>query len=346
MHIKYQLTNNIVNNIAEFFVQYGKLKIGKQFIEPTLLQKIIEENNKTSTFAATVMDSPTNIYQLEKIGIAEAKDILVDSEQLKNYSAYLKTLTSLHKLLESYEKIDTQAIINIAKSLNPNPDGWKIRTKERILTFQEMQGGTISKIQKPVKTTPSEIKNLIEDYTKWIRAYSHATNPLILSAITHIKIAQIHPFEDGNGRLSRMLARGILVLAGIDNELLLDLNSYYYSNKSKYFELIESSIGKDDLTEWIEFFLQGAIDSIHKSMSKIYKYSGGSIDLINNKIQVLTPREQKIVYIISSQGNSSGTEIAKILKVSRQNVHVVLNKLEKIGIIKKYGQNTGIRYSI
>jgi DNA-binding CsgD family transcriptional regulator len=346
MEIKYQITPNIINSISTFSLLYGKLIIGIKSIDKSILDTITKENNRVSTFAATCMDNPTNLSQLEKISTTPIQQLTNDSKQIKNFEYFLNCLHDIDKIFGSYEQIDSSIIEKLAKKINPNSNGWNIRSGERILTIQELKDGIVSNVQKPVKTTPTKIRQLLKDYIDWIQAYARTLNPLLLSAITHIKIAEIHPFEDGNGRLSRMMARGLLKIGNIDNNLLLDFNSYYYVNKSRYFELIDKSIQQNDITEWIEFFLQGAIESINKTMVKISNLTGGTIDLINDNIIVLTPREQRIVSLVFQLKNASGTEIAKLLKVSRQNISVVLNKLEKIGVLRKYGKNTGIRYTI
>jgi Fic family protein len=346
MEIKYQLNQNIINYIAEFSSLHGKLQIGSRLIDNTILQYINKLNNRVSTFAAACMDCPSHPQYLDKIANSEIANVINDKGQIRYFESFLDTLQNIDKYFDSYLNISLDTIHNIAKSINPDGSSAQIRTKERILTFQEIKEGTISKTQRQVQTSPNKIKKLLQDYIDWIKAYSHSVHPLLLSAITHIKLAEIHPFEDGNGRLSRMMARGLLKIGDIDNDMILDFNSYYYLNRTKYFDLIGSCIQKQDITEWIEFFLLGAIETISKTMNQIHGLTGGTIDILNNQIQILTPREQRMVSIIYINGNSSGTEIARELGVSRQNTHVVLNKLEKLGIIKKYGQNTGIRYTI
>jgi Fic family protein len=75
-----------------------------------------------------------------------------------------------------------------------------------------------------------EIRNELEDMTNWYRDNSDELKPLVLAALIHNQFEYIHPFEDGNGRVGRLLLNYVLLKHGYPpiNILFEDRGRYYY----------------------------------------------------------------------------------------------------------------------
>jgi Fic family protein len=80
--------------------------------------------------------------------------------------------------------------------------------------------------------------------------------PLIRAALTHVEFEALHPFEDGNGRIGRMLITLMLWKLGLINEPNFFVSGYFESNKDEYIEKMRAVSSHGDWTGWTVFFLQ------------------------------------------------------------------------------------------
>ena len=82
---------------------------------------------------------------------------------------------------------------------------------------------------------PAELDFLLEEFFKWYNNNKKKTHPVELAALVHLKFVSIHPFTDGNGRISRLLMNFVMNKNGFP---MLDIK---YSNRSDYYTALERS---------------------------------------------------------------------------------------------------------
>lgn len=80
--------------------------------------------------------------------------------------------------------------------------------------------------------------------------------PLIRTAIAHVEFEALHPFEDGNGRIGRMLITLMLWKLGILHQPNFFVSGYFEANKDEYIERMRAVSATGDWTGWVVFFLQ------------------------------------------------------------------------------------------
>ena len=80
--------------------------------------------------------------------------------------------------------------------------------------------------------------------------------PLIRTAITHVEFEALHPFEDGNGRIGRMLITLMLWKLGIIGQPNFFVSGYFEAHKDDYIEKMRSVSASGDWSGWVVFFLQ------------------------------------------------------------------------------------------
>lgn len=84
-------------------------------------------------------------------------------------------------------------------------------------------------------------------------------NLLIRAAIAHIYFETIHPFEDGNGRIGRIIAEKAIA-QGLKRPILMSLSSSIEANKKDYYEALQQAQRTNELTNWIDYFSQVILD--------------------------------------------------------------------------------------
>lgn len=94
---------------------------------------------------------------------------------------------------------------------------------------------------------------------------------LIRLALVHYQIEAIHPFEDGNGRIGRLLIVLMLCKEGILPQPLLYLSAYFEKNRQTYYDLLLAVSTRNAWNEWVSFFLTGVITQANDGIERATK---------------------------------------------------------------------------
>jgi Fic family protein len=84
---------------------------------------------------------------------------------------------------------------------------------------------------------------------------------LVKAALAHVQFETIHPFLDGDGRVGRLLITLLLCAEGVLTEPLLYLSLFLKKNRDRYYDLLQRSRTEGAWSEWVEFFLDGVIET-------------------------------------------------------------------------------------
>ena len=108
--------------------------------------------------------------------------------------------------------------------------------------------------------------------------------PLVRTAIAHVEFEALHPFEDGNGRIGRMLITLMLWRLGVLSQPNFFVSGYFETHKDEYIERMRAVSAEKDWTGWVVFFLQAmheqttvniqtadAIFSLHSEMRERFR---------------------------------------------------------------------------
>jgi Fic family protein len=108
---------------------------------------------------------------------------------------------------------------------------------------------------------PAEMDTCLHDFFSWYRRQKNTLNPVVLAALVHLKFVTIHPFSDGNGRISRLLMNFVLHKHGFPM-LTID-----YTNRNAYYNALErSQVNKKD-----EIFIQYLVKRYIKEYQRFLK---------------------------------------------------------------------------
>ncbi len=160
---------------------------------------------------------------------------------------------------------------------------------------------------------------------------------LIKMAISHYQFETIHPYNDGNGRIGRMLITLHLIKHGILSKPALYLSDFFERNKSKYYDALTFVREKNDMDQWIVFFLSAVIETAKKSRTTFEEIIFLRKEY-EQKIMTLgrraKPAHNLLIQLFSSPATSVAN-IAKILNVSIGTANTLANELTHIGILKE-----------
>lgn len=258
----------------------------------------------------------------EVVGYFETLDLI--SESFEEISITENSLKNLHNILlkhskkDEWHKGDYKQHSNVVEA--KLPDG------TRQVIFQTTEAGF---------PTQDAMRQLIKWYDN-----DKETHPLVKCALFAYEFVSIHPFQDGNGRLSRLLSSLLLLKNGYKWIQYESFEHEIESRKTEFYRVLRSCQAhrpNEDVTEWIQFFFD-ALGNIQKQLM---------IKLESKGIETrLSPREKSILTFIENNAGCKSGDIAKRLGIPSPTVKRILPELIKQNLIEKFGIGPGTNYSI
>lgn len=186
----------------------------------------------------------------------------------------------------------------------------------------------------PSKNIPTEMARLFE----WCNTENHS--PFIKAAIAHLWFVTIHPFDDGNGRISRTIADMFLSQ--------LDTAGRYYSmsaqinrEKNKYYSVLEETQkGSLDVTEWLLWFFS----CLEAAISRTLRLTGRTVDKARyweaHRLEEVNERQRKIINRLwdGFDGKLTTSKWAKICHCSQDTALRDINDLIAKNMLKDSGE--------
>lgn len=187
--------------------------------------------------------------------------------------------------------------------------------------------------------TPLRMAELIEWTHRSLEEKTH--HPLLVIAVFILHFLAIHPFQDGNGRLSRILTTLLLLQKGYLYVPYSSLEHVIELNKEKYYLALRRSqkylaSNQEDLDPWFQFFfqsLQAQKDALAQKMEK-------------EKVLVkLSALSQKILELVKQHGSLNNGMIQAATGANRNTIKAHLKKLVEAKWLVQHGTGKGTRYS-
>jgi Fic family protein len=338
----FNITNKILTSIA-------KIEAAEEVIRHAPLLPLWEKRFQDEAIIRAVYHG-THI-EGNRLGINEAKDVLLgkevvgrprDIQEIINYRKVLEVIDEEAK--KKIEKITEQLIKKlhrvIVDRILPPEDAGEYRKKQVVI--RNSQNGEITFRPPPA----IEVPFLMREFLYWLnQTTSEQLHPVLKAGIAHHELVRIHPFIDGNGRVTRVLATLILFLDGYDIRRFFSLEEYYDRDAASYYANLQKAT-QGDLTAWLEYFTYATAYEFEKVKEKIFKLSR-DVKLKEKFGQqiFLTERQVKIIEYLQEVGYLQNQQFATIFSdISEDTVLRDLKDLMQKGLIKKIGSTKSARY--
>ena len=273
---------------------------------------------------------------LQKIDITKLTDR--DSQEVVGYFEILDLIS------ESYENIDLTE--NHIKSLHNGlmkysaKDQWhkgnyKLHSNAVEASFPDGTRQIIFQTTEPGLATDDAIRELVNWYNSETEIH-----PLIRIAAFVYDFLSVHPFQDGNGRLSRLISTLLLLKNGYKWIQYVSFEHEIENRKDEYYQVLRSCQAqrpKENITVWMHFFLS-CLSNIQSQLLMKLNKSGMETQL--------SPKEKLIYTIIQNRPNIKSGEISEKLGIPSPTVKRMLSELINKELIEKQGKGRSVSYTI
>lgn len=206
-----------------------------------------------------------------------------------------------------------------------------------VRTAQNWIGGINIQTASFIPPHPEDLGESLKDLELFWHNKGLNMPQLIKMAISHYQFETIHPFNDGNGRIGRMLITLHLIERGILKKPTLYLSDFFERNKGAYYDSLTFVREQNDIDQWIIFFLSGVIEAAKRGKNTFEKIIELRITY-EQKIMELGRRSKlahKLLLQLFSNPAFRINDASKYLDISISGANNLVNEMEKIGIIKE-----------
>jgi len=182
---------------------------------------------------------------------------------------------------------------------------------------------------------PSEMERLIE----WCN--TSELSSFIMAGIAHLWCVTIHPFDDGNGRISRTLADMFLARLDIDSARYYSVSAEINRNKKAYYEILERTQKGDlDVTEWLLWFFDCLEKAITHASCTIERTLHKATYWDRFRDVDINERQRKVINRLwdGFNGKLTTSKWAKICKCSQDTALRDINDLISKGMLRNSGE--------
>ena len=193
--------------------------------------------------------------------------------------------------------------------------------------------------------SPFDTPRLMDELIHWTNSTlgEKSLHPLLVIAIFTVVFLEIHPFQDGNGRLWRILTTLLLLKSGYAYVPYSSLESVIEANKEGYYLALRQTQGtirtvNPDWQPWVTYFLQSLARQKQKLEAKIKRERLILGDLPEVSLQILE--------LARAHGRVTVSEVEKATGVSRNTIKDHIRKLHKNRQLERHGAGRGTWYSL
>lgn len=329
--------------LAEIDGIRGEFRSGLR-MSPQAITNLKRSTLVTSAGASTRIEgAKLTDEEVEKVmhGLAVSKFADRDSQEVQGYLETLQNVFDTYQTLPLRESMIT-SLHNQLLKYSHKDDTHRGNYKKRENTVGVLgQDGNVARIMfetTPAFLTPKEMQELV-DWT--IDAFEKKRfHTLLIIANFIVEFLKIHPFEDGNGRLSRVLTNLLLLQSGYQFVQYVSHEQIVERRKDEYYIALRKSqetfkTEQDTISPWLNFFL-----------SVVYEQAANALTYLQEeKIEdTLSPKQYEIWKYLSEVMEASPNDIIKATGIVRGTVKQALDRLVDLGKVKRIGRGRGTRY--
>jgi len=334
---------HIVAILAAIDEVKGQFRAGLR-MTPQAITSLKRSTIVTSAGASTRIEGARLTDQeVERVmeGLAVSKFADRDSQEVQGY------LETLQKVFDGFDKLSMRegVITSLHKELlkystKDDLHRGSYKKKENTVGVLDAEG-KIAKIMfetTPPWQTPSQMTELVEWTSDALE--KNRFHHLLIIANFIVAFLRIHPFEDGNGRLSRVLTNLLLLRSGYQFVQYVSHEQIIEHRKDEYYVALRKSqetfnTERDNIAPWLNFFLSAIEEQATKALEYFQE---------EHVEDTLSPKQYEVWKYIGKVEETTTGEIVKVTGIGLATVRQAIERLLELGKIKRLGRGRGTRY--
>ena len=289
---------------------------------------ILKEANTSSRIEGTKTDIEDVVLDESSV-FPEKRD---DWQEVQNY---VQAMNEAIKQLENLP-LSLRLIRNTHRILMTNVRG-KHKTPGEFRTSQNWIGGSSLADAAFIPPNKDDMSDLLDDFEHFLYNDRIVVPHLIRCAIAHYQFETIHPFQDGNGRIGRLL----ITLYLVSNHLLIKptlyLSDFFERHRGAYYDSLTRVRDSNDLGQWVRFFLEAVMETAEKGKTTFAQilnlHTNIESELMN--LGKKTDNARKLLMHLYQSPVVSVKQVESILGVKYYSANELIKTLVEINILEE-----------
>jgi len=211
------------------------------------------------------------------------------------------------------------------------------KTPGEFRTQQNWIGGTMPSNAVYVPPSVNDMDELLSDFEKFIHNDEHKIPHLIKCALIHYQFETIHPFNDGNGRIGRLIIPLYLLDKKILEKPCFYISDYFERNRTAYYDALQNVRVNSDLTSWVTFFLNAVIFTA-KSAKLKFRNAVKLVTEYENQLLGFPGRAESNMSVLKMFFNEpilTGKQLQNRLSLSQRTIDKVIRNMLDTGMLRE-----------
>ncbi len=345
----YTITSKVLTNIT-------KIAEIKAIIERSRVLPLNEAQLRRQAILRMAHTSTSiegnKLAQFEVGKVLEGKNVRAAQKDIIEVENYYKALQLIDKLSKNKHDITMDEILLLHKTviegLAEKEKVGKYRPADVFVLDDLGDGREVLRFKAPPAT---QVHELLNNLLAWLKqSKKDGIHPIIRAAILHLEFVSIHPFTDGNGRVTRLLTQLQLYREGWDFRKIIVLEDYYNRDRMSYYNAENAVQGHHykksaDFSSWLEYFTAGFLVEAGKAVEQIQSIGFGKVSKKSEQI-FLDKAEIQIMDFLTTTGRITSDDAVDILGVAKRTAQLKLKNLSDKGLLKLEGKGPSSFYSL
>jgi Fic family protein len=283
--------------------------------------------------------------------VLEGQTVNADQKSITEVKNYQLALSEIEKLGVEKLPLTIEQILNLHRILMnhllPEEKMGKFRQGEIYIVDDHGDREDI----RFTGVDPKKVPFLVNELLLWLEhAELEDLHPILRASIFHSHFVNIHPFSDGNGRMTRLLTALVLYKAGWDFRRIIVLEDFYNRDRQSYYNALRAASGDTfnehcDFSPWIEYFTYGFLVEVRKVADAVMAL--GFANVAEESTPVYLDRDEvQIMDFLSTTGALTSSDVEDILGVAKRTSQLKIKSLLDKGLLDIHGNGPATYYTL
>jgi len=181
-----------------------------------------------------------------------------------------------------------------------------------------------------------DLEARVRELVAWMTAdHGSAIDPVVAAAMAHYQFETLHPFQDGNGRVGRLLIVIQLLISGVLTEPTLSVSPWFEARRADYFDRLLGVSSRGDWDSWVDFFAQGLDASALATHAQIL----GLLEVqqaLHDQLRASRLRSEKahaLIDLAIARPSFTARQVESELQVSYGRANGMIGQLVELGLL-------------
>lgn len=333
---KFTITPKLLSLTAD--IEVSRQAIANLPITAHMLSSLRETARLRATHHSTAIEG-------NRLSEAEVKEVIAGGGHFPNREKDEREVRDYYNALDYVERLASDKG-KITEAHIRTIHGIAYKGRERPTPYRDEQNviregrrGLVVYIPPKAEDVPPLMKGLVS----WINKEIDALQVPLVAGLAHYQFATIHPYFDGNGRTARLLATLILHNYGYGLRGIYSLEEYYARNLQAYYDALtvgsdedyyDGNRAKADLTNFLEYFIEGMADSFASIRSQADKARERGDSDQSTQLRSLNSQQRQVLKLFWSQAEIASKDVAAYFKLSARQARHLCKKWAEGGFLE------------